>query len=133
MVLAIQTEDDPLVKEYFYKVSKNLENTNIFENPFQKGKVFSPVCKEVFYLLRAKVVYPPFFWYGLIAVLVGELLGHGWRVLTIIGLLVFSLGFFWSYTFLYLIIKIQLRKKGYRGTLKRTSSKRVLASIVDFA
>jgi hypothetical protein len=109
-LVGIRTDDSVDALCFWNKTAHRLESNDLSKNPFDaKVKLLSSTLT----VLDIKPVYPSFFWFGLIPVLIGFVLG--WSFLVVLGALVFSVGVLWTKYFFYLMILLGLRNEGYKG------------------
>lgn len=69
------------------------------------------------------------YWFGLFAGLIIFYFA-GFNIFTILSLVVFGFGFFWTRYFFYLFLRIGLRKADYKGFMKLQSDQQTLEGVV---
>lgn len=109
-LIGIRTSVSVDAKSFWSKTFHRLNTDDLARNPFDaKIKLISPTLT----VLDIKPIYPPFFWFGLVPLIVG--FSFGWPLVILLGALIFCTGVFWSKYFFYLMIVLGLRKEGYKG------------------
>jgi len=113
----VKLEGTPEVMGFISDTKQRLLTPNIAKNPYKEAEILYLPNTLVYY---AKPVYLLFPLYASIslAVLTFLFAGFNYSIGYIIALIFLSLTFFWSKTFTYLMLKIGLRKAGYKGKLK---------------
>lgn len=121
-VLSVLVRNCPETLNYFKEFKARLEDSSdFFKNPF-KGQVVIIELKnkkDLFAFINISPSYPPFFLVGLAPLVLGFILkgGLAWHWMTTVGVVFLSLGFFWSPVFFFLMLRLALRKKGYKKTV----------------
>lgn len=114
------TENDESTK-FFVDTQQRLETNNFVKNPFRGGVRKITGSMYLVYLEPVYFNFTPFIW-----VIVGALLFYkGWTWWLIIPMVLGSLGIFWSKYFFYYMLKLGLKKAGYKDKVK-------LVSLSDF-
>jgi hypothetical protein len=86
---------------------------------------------EVYYSILMEPIYFKVYYIGLIlAVLPMFFKGMILTWLSLPGMVLFSLGIFWSKWFFYVILRLGLKKKGYQGKVKMLSNGKMLKTII---
>lgn len=132
-VFAIQIKEDVSSLQYLQETRKRLQRESLLHNPFngnvkrwhQKGNNLS------FYGLSITPIYPRIYLIGLLIALIPLIFtGLKFTVWNSPGLVLYAGGIFWSKYFYYVILKIGLRKNGFKGHVKLLNSKTMLERII---
>lgn len=130
-VFAIKTDHREIVKCFIEDTNKRLDSKEITKNPF-KGKIVRVKnydCKlPDYYLVDLEPLYPPFYLGGLFAVMINIVFYRAWLLWA--GIIVFSLGFFWSKWFFFIMLRLGLRKAGYPGPVNLVKDKDAIKTIM---
>ena len=109
--------NDAFSNSYFAGVKARTGTTDIVRNPFKTK--YKNIGKGVHaYLIEP--LWPPVYWWSVIPFAAGIFFGKAWII--IIGSIMGSIGFFWSAPFYHLLLRIGLRRAGYKGRIKHISS-----------
>jgi len=115
--LIINTRKDLKALKFFSMTKKRLAEKNLIRNPF-KGtlKVFVN-NNSLFIPMEMSPLYPMFYPYGLLLFMAALFItGFTWWCAP--GIIIFFTGIFYSKYFFYLMMRIGLRKQGYKGYIK---------------
>lgn len=127
-VFAVQVEPDNVQsKRFFDSLKRRLWEDHLVRNPFT-GKVGR--VQRSLYLLELRPVYPNPLMLGWILTFAAFILwGVSWILLP--GLILQAAAFFWSKWFFYLILRLGLRKEGYKGKARLLKDQAALRMMVN--
>lgn len=127
------TEEDNKAKEFATETKERLENNNLIKNPF-KSSIRQFIISENDKLKILFVVYiePVYFNFSVFGYLLafGVFVIWGLTPWLIPGIALGLLGFFWGADFYYLMFRVGLRKKGYKGHIKRIRYKGIIEKVL---
>ena len=112
-LIFLKIDQSPISDLYMDQLLKRAANPNMAINPFYiKVKQYSNL-----YAVSIKPIYPNFSWIGL---LVSGVSFFFWRFnwSFFLGLFVMVFGVLWTNKFYFYVIRLGLRKKGYKGKIE---------------
>ena len=132
VVFAIETKTNGIVQGFMEATHKRLQSCRLAENPFSGGIVrirntcTAPIYHDKF-LIDMTPLYPPTYLGGLF-IIIPTLV---WRGLTlngflVAGLILLSTGLLWSRYFMFVMLKLGIRKAGHRGPIKLIKDNEIL-------
>lgn len=128
MFLAIRTDKNEIETKVFEEFNKRLQTADFPKNPYVNSKIH--LLEDNTHLLELHPIYANFGWYIFIIGLAP--LMFGWVIPTLIisglGLLFALLS---SPYFVYFIIKINLKKKQYKGLVKYINKEEVIEILLN--
>jgi hypothetical protein len=122
--VAAKVKNELTAQIYFDELALKLKNPLIVENPFKGSLRVYKRKDDLVVSLRIEPVYPPVWWASAFFLIPCFVWPSWW--LAAPGLMLLSLGFFWSPPFFFLMFFLGLRKKGYQGPIRWLSSSDVL-------
>ena len=132
-ILGIETGKDPKVMEFMLESDKRLQSNNVVKNPYEgKIKKINSENDKESYAIVMTPIYPRFYLFGIILIILPMLfigIRFSWWMLP--GIILFSLGIFWSKIPVYLGILIGLRKQGYKGKVKIISNNEIIKRMLS--
>lgn len=133
-LFGIEAEKSKEVFSFISDTNKRLKNNNYIENPFN-GRVITLPDKFLQttqrFIFDLEPIWPKFYkvgFYVLIIPMFFEATRTIWWALP--GVLIFSTGFFWSSRFHYLILKLGLKKAGYKGKVKLLKQQAIIKELL---
>jgi hypothetical protein len=128
VVFGIEAEKQEDLEPIIAKIKLRLEDNDIISNPL-RGKI---ITRKGFYIFNLSPIYPPYYLWGL-PLLVGAFALGGFRLSywMLPGIIIFSLGFFWSKLFLVSMLRLSIRRQGYGVRLKVLSNKKLVERLID--
>jgi hypothetical protein len=126
-VFGVRTKSDELVTSFMLESKERLKNSNLVKNPFRAEIVRLNVEDWAIEIEPVYFNFTPFFW--IVAGAGYVLWGYSWWlwIPSCLGLL----GIFWSKYFFFTMMKLGLRKKGYKGQVKLLSNKEMVRGIIN--
>lgn len=114
-VFAVEAEPDPTIVNFFIDTNRRLQGNNLLRNPFVGG-IFWPGEGNIFVFVMDPI-WPRFFYFGWLwaigAIVLGVPLAWVWP-----GVVIGCLGFFWSGAFMYIMLRIAIKKAGYKDRVR---------------
>lgn len=108
-----------------------LQNPSLAQNPFQ-GKIVNMQSQgnKDYYLIHMKPIYPRIYLMGLLWMMIAFMF-NGVGVWLLPGILLFGTGAIWSKFFFYSVMRIGLRKQGYKGKIRLLGYNNMIDKIVN--
>jgi len=125
--LGLEVEETEAIDKYFMEVKERLKSNDVARNPFN-GCLFKIKERKALYIIVMSPLWPRFYITGVLPLLLGLVLNIEWIIIG--GLLILSMAFFWSNTFIYLMLKMGLRKKHIRTKLKKVKTDELLTRLI---
>ena len=127
--LGIEIDIDDKVIKYMTETHKRLQNDSLIHNPFV-GKVKLIICqRKAQYLIDMTPVYPKVYLGGVFLTVAPLLFwGFGWWLS--FGVCIMSLYFLWTKYFIYLALRLGLKKIGYKGKVKILTNEEIINSLL---
>lgn len=122
VIFGVKTHDVASVKKFVRETKKRLETPDLARNPFSGYiKSFEFDKTERITILKIVPLWPNFSPYVAILSLFPIIFFGGYNNpgLLLIPLIFLGLAFFWTEDFFYLILRIGLKKAGYKGKVKK--------------
>lgn len=111
---------------FFDEVNKRLGTGDMIKNPFNgRARLFGPG----FYVVDMAPIFPNLTWIGWIPAIIALLAGS--ILWAIPGLVLVACGAFWGADFFYLMLKMGLRKAGYKGPIRLFRTHKTLRRVLD--
>jgi len=139
-IFGVVVEDHKLAKEFFKETKERLAMGNIAKNPFSGGVVsFISLRKykekgeaetrvDLGYNIKMKPIYPNFALVGAVFLTATCIIWpHLWIMLVTAFFYLISL--FWSGRFYYYMLKLGLKRKGYKGSIRYLKPKDILEEV----
>jgi hypothetical protein len=112
----VKTRNEPLVRSFFSDVKARLENDDLLKNQYRGNIFFKAKDKEAYFFIKMSPIWFGFYKFGIFPFILGLFFMKVWLWLP--GLIILGFGFFWSPFFLFFLIFLGLRKKGYKGRVR---------------
>lgn len=129
-LFGVLVENTEKVRVFIEEVKENFKNTNYIKNPFTADikKFIVTDRNNTVKNLYVFSIIPIYFNFSIFGWLfcIGILFWRGLSFLLIPGVLVGSLGAFYSSHFYYLMFRYALKKKGYKGSAKMVGPKEIV-------
>jgi len=127
VVFAIRTENREIVKGFMKDTNERLQEKTLAKNPYLGKTIrlrnYDNKAPD-YYLIDMTPLYPPFYLGGLFAVMIYFIFPR--KFLIVGGLIVFALGVFWSKYFMFVMLRLGLKKAGYVGPVKLIRDNNIL-------
>ena len=118
-------------KEFFEKIAKRGEVSDMVKNPFTTKMKLISKGKELLVLFDIEPLYPSIIpKAGLFLGLVGLL--FGWKITMFLGLGLSLTFFFWTDRFFFLILKKARKKQGLKEDIKLLSSSKAFKKVIEW-
>jgi len=124
-VLTIRTDGSSLANTFWDKIFFNMRTNDMAKNPFDARYTF---LNDKTLLLSITPIYPRFFFFGLLPLIMGFMLSL--PTVLVIGVIIFSMGVFWTRPFYMLVIYLGLKKHGYKGSISFPSQDTTLQEVI---
>lgn len=130
-IFGVELENNITATKFMEETDKRLSIDNLVTNPFE-GKVKRLELEDKDnYVIVMDPVYPHFYQWGLIGILVTFMIvGFKLSYWYLPSLIIYSFGFFWSKYFFFIVLYLGLKKAKYTGKVRLLSNKKILRSIV---
>lgn len=105
--------------KFMLATEQRLQSTNVMRNPFTGGVLYAgegPGERDVYGVVM-EPLYPKVWLIGLVWIAASILLGGSWGWY-VPGLIMLGLGFFWSVAFMYIGLRIGIKRSGYAGRVR---------------
>ena len=121
VIFGVKILDSEKVDSFIDKTNDRFDKVLFF-----KGMLFK--FKNMI-VVDMKPLLFPFYWFGMVSFLT-IFWYWGFNKFSFLALIVFSCGIFWSKYFFYVMLKIGLKKEGYRGKIKLLSNQNTLKGVI---
>jgi hypothetical protein len=125
-IFGIKTELSPEVDKFMLETHYRLQSSDMQKNPYYGG--VSKVA-ECTHLIDMTPIYPPFYLSGWLVLMLCLVWFKVWVL--IVGLVLLSFGLVWSKYFLFFMLRLGLRKHGYKGPVRLICNKLLLNRMVN--
>ena len=124
-------DNEKAVKFMAESKDRLLNNHNFVENPFN-GYIGELNAEPGFksYAIVMRPIYPRFYFTGLFLMAIALFFARGFIYWVIPGLIIFSAGIFWSRFFFYFMLRLGLRKAGYKDVIRLLDNEEAIEAIV---
>ena len=136
VVFAIETDCLGIVQDFMKDTHKRLQNNSLRRNPYDGGTARLPNNRFIDtpdrYLIDMTPLYPPTYLGGIFAI-VGSIFWRGfvWNWLLTVGVLLLASGLLWSRYFMFVMLRLGLKKAGYNGPVRLIRDNDILKHIID--
>lgn len=112
--------------------NKRLQIKNLIKNPFIGKIILVPYTRGRHYLVDMQPVYPEFYKWGILLFIISFVIsGYSISLWLLPGIVVYSIGFFWSKYFIYLMLRVGLHRHGYKGPIRMVKREDILRHIIN--
>lgn len=118
--------DYNIINDFMKDTKEKLKDYDIVKNPF-KGGIVEFVDKNI-YVIEMTPVYYNFSVFGYVYILIIYVF-IGLSLWAIPGIILVIMGLFWSKYFFFFMLKIGLKKYGYKGKIKLLKNKDLLETL----
>ena len=127
-LFGIETEKSEKVLKWFSESRERGESDNLIKNPFElRSKFF--LDEKITLVMDITPVWPNLTVFGwIMSLTVFMFWGIRWFIIP--GLILGSLGIFWSWPFYYFMATRGIRKAGYKGPIKFLTNKQIINRVV---
>ena len=126
-----EVEGTPELMKFISDTKTRLSDKHIAKNPYKEAEILYLPNTLVYY---AKPIYLLFPLYAsiFISIVTFMFVGLNYSIGYIISLVFLSLTFFWSKWFTYPLLKIGLKKAGYKGNIKLLSTEELFKRLIKW-
>lgn len=119
-LIHVSLNEDIISMRHFKSMHENLQKEHFLKNPFLGGVIRwkLPESTHTYYTVVIKPIVIKLYYMGLFLALIPILVTGNISIYSLPGIIIFALGFFWSKWFYYVMLRLSLRKKGYRSKVK---------------
>jgi len=119
-VFIIRVEKEKAALEFIDETNKRLSDSDLAKNPFYGSLKGLDHNDGYLVLVEMTPIWPvtPFVYLAILTA-IGILLFHGPYMLYVIPFFFFAITWLWTETWLYIMLRLGLRKKGYIGKVKK--------------
>jgi len=126
-VFLFKTEESDIADEYINELKERSQNPNMFINPFYIDvQRLRPLDNMT--AVRIKPIYPNVSPIGWVMAVIGIIFQS--KLALIVGLLISALGILWTSWFYFWIIKLGMRKKGFKGRIDIVPKSKALEVLI---
>ncbi len=133
-IFAIETDASVELLNFMAETTERIKGHNIATNPFTGMVKQIPNTKPgdtLAYVIQIEPIYPRFYLFGGVYIILGFLLNRGWTPWLLPGFGILSLGFLWTKYFYYIFLTMGLRKAGHKSKVKLITSQDTIMRFLD--
>lgn len=135
-LFGVVVEDHFQAKQFFKETRERLGTTNLVHNPFTGGVISFISLRRVKginrvecgYMIKMAPIYFNFAVLGALFMGIGFIIFPRLWIGIVVGIFLLCSLFWWS-KFYYFILKLGLKKKGYRGSIRYLNPKQILEEV----
>lgn len=128
--LGFISEPSPELSKFLDETEERLKSNSLLTNPFTTGfKQLVTIKGEAITLIKIEPVYFNYAQFGWLLAF-GVFMFKGLSYWLIPGIILGCFGIFWSDWFYWKLLKLGIRKNGYKGKLVRLKPKEVIEKVI---
>jgi len=130
-IFGVKLEEDNKAKLFMQESNDRLQDNSIVKNPFY-GRIALVPNSEDYYIVDMEPVYLKAYWGGAF-ILMATLVFTGFKLTLWLlpGIALLCCSIFWSKYFLYIMMRIGLRKAGYMGKIRLVNNKIMMKALIE--
>ena len=129
-IIGLELEENNIINDFIVTMQDRLKSNNLVKNPFNTKCYMSSKDGIKLFILSIDPVYFNYSIFGwIISFGAFVLKGFSWWLLP--GIVLGSLGVFWSSHFYYYMLRFALKKKGYTGSILRLNQEEIIKRLIS--
>lgn len=128
VIFAFETKETKELLRFVFDTNSRLSEENLVNNPFI-GKIH--LMPPDTYLVQMEPVYPKFYQFGLIGLLISLAFTRGWSLWLLPSLFLLSTGFLWTRYFYIIFIRLGSKKAGHNNKLRLVTGRETLNRLIS--